>query len=666
MLTPSSSQQYAVIPAVNEDISNIVSVKNNDESNKNSMSFASILDNSRAANKAVNRAKTSSADMLKRQQDKSLHEEEYQTNASEEAASNDKANESSHSDEAGNSKPVDEKKSKDDSNSELKTPENPSKAVPVTAAAALLTIIPTANSLPVTNLQKPIDSVPAPVNPVNGSIAAQAGTVVTPQAGPPRTNGQLTTDVRPVISNKLAVPELPMDPHAAANAAVSGVGQKTQTNSSNISAAANSVPGIPSALVKADTAPAIAVTTDAKSSASSSQSTRIAAEAPQSNNGTANQPAVTAANPSEQTTVPDENALEASAAAAQKASANQLTGIERMLTVGKIESDASSQSKDANIQLAANASPAAGVSNSKASSPHTSETPLHSSPGIQPQTNSIAAAPESPVQDQFVPVTTSSTSISIISKNILVSLGAESTIKADIASPEVNRSSGPVISAEASRIGVSTAVRAETQTSSDSKGQSDHPQNSSENISAGIGPAGSTKSGIDAESAVQSSAPSTPGQQLERARIVDQVTRHLETMKLANGKGELTLQLQPAHLGSIRVTLSKSAAGVTAHILTQSSQVQQAMQGAQEHLRIALESRGITLDKFQISLNQNALQNGQSSFQSAYNTRQESAGQQSQIKSHVFGSAQELNMDAVDNSIAVVSNNTTSRLDYRA
>ena len=146
---------------------------------------------------------------------------------------------------------------------------------------------------------------------------------------------------------------------------------------------------------------------------------------------------------------------------------------------------------------------------------------------------------------------------------------------------------------------------------------------------------------------------------------VDQVTRHLENMKFTNGKGEITMQMQPANLGSLRLTVSKTAEGVTAKIVTGSALVQQAMQGAQSHLRAAMESRGLTLDKLQITLDQNSLQNGQSPFHGMYDAPREQTSPRTSSPSISYGSEINAVPDAIDATLAVVSN-STSRLDYRA
>lgn len=122
------------------------------------------------------------------------------------------------------------------------------------------------------------------------------------------------------------------------------------------------------------------------------------------------------------------------------------------------------------------------------------------------------------------------------------------------------------------------------------------------------------------------SAPTVyPGLTAERARIVEQVTRHLETMRLTNGRGEITLRLQPESLGSLHITVASRADGVMAHIITQTEQVQHVMAAAHEELRTALESKGLRLHGLEVSVGQGAVSDGRTAFGSPYQTPQERA-----------------------------------------
>lgn len=94
---------------------------------------------------------------------------------------------------------------------------------------------------------------------------------------------------------------------------------------------------------------------------------------------------------------------------------------------------------------------------------------------------------------------------------------------------------------------------------------------------------------------------------LDRSEVVDQVTKHLENMRLQNGKGEMAFQLRPDHLGDIRIHISSDREGVIARILTENHPVQQALEGAKETLRQSLEQRGLLLVRFDVALAQGGM-----------------------------------------------------------
>jgi flagellar hook-length control protein FliK len=101
---------------------------------------------------------------------------------------------------------------------------------------------------------------------------------------------------------------------------------------------------------------------------------------------------------------------------------------------------------------------------------------------------------------------------------------------------------------------------------------------------------------------------------VDRYGIVEQVTKQMEAARLASGRGELTLQLQPAHLGSLKVTLSSAPDGVTARIVADSRVAQHALESSKDHLQTALASRGIKLSSLDVSLSGDAASNGRLPF----------------------------------------------------
>jgi flagellar hook-length control protein FliK len=101
---------------------------------------------------------------------------------------------------------------------------------------------------------------------------------------------------------------------------------------------------------------------------------------------------------------------------------------------------------------------------------------------------------------------------------------------------------------------------------------------------------------------------------VDRYGIVEQVARQMETARLASGRGELTLQLQPAHLGSLRVTISSAPDGVSARIVADGRQAQHALESSRDHLQTALAGRGLKLNSLDISLGGDAASNGRLPF----------------------------------------------------
>ena len=102
--------------------------------------------------------------------------------------------------------------------------------------------------------------------------------------------------------------------------------------------------------------------------------------------------------------------------------------------------------------------------------------------------------------------------------------------------------------------------------------------------------------------------------QVDRAHVVEQVTRHLETMRLTNDSGEMRLRLNPHNLGSVQVTIAAHQDGVVARIAVESAQVQQVMEGAKEHLRAGLEARGLRVQSVEVTVTPNMLGDNSAAF----------------------------------------------------
>jgi flagellar hook-length control protein FliK len=186
---------------------------------------------------------------------------------------------------------------------------------------------------------------------------------------------------------------------------------------------------------------------------------------------------------------------------------------------------------------------------------------------------------------------------------------------------------------------------------------------------AGISGVAGTASTVESASGATAGTSST-GTPIDNAQVIAQVTRHIETMRLLNGRGEITLQLQPDHLGSVRMTITNHADGVTAHIVTESSQAQQVMQNAGTQLHTALEARGLRLTAFDVSVG-----NGAANAGAGHGTPQDTP-QDRAMRGFAGTRNSGRNLSAIDEVNAAAPDpvspggagtlSTSSRLDYRA
>jgi flagellar hook-length control protein FliK len=88
----------------------------------------------------------------------------------------------------------------------------------------------------------------------------------------------------------------------------------------------------------------------------------------------------------------------------------------------------------------------------------------------------------------------------------------------------------------------------------------------------------------------------------DRVQIIEQLRERVENIRLEQGRSETTLHLRPDHLGEVHILLSSGREGVSARIVAENFAVQQALEGAKETLRAALENRGLPLVRFEVGL----------------------------------------------------------------
>jgi hypothetical protein len=88
----------------------------------------------------------------------------------------------------------------------------------------------------------------------------------------------------------------------------------------------------------------------------------------------------------------------------------------------------------------------------------------------------------------------------------------------------------------------------------------------------------------------------------ERARVVEQVTRKLDVMRLANGRHETTVHLRPDHLGDLRLTVIADRHDVVTRVVAETAAARDAVMEGREQLRASLEQKGYSLQGLDVSL----------------------------------------------------------------
>ncbi|MCC6729243.1 MAG: flagellar hook-length control protein FliK [Chthonomonadales bacterium] len=89
-----------------------------------------------------------------------------------------------------------------------------------------------------------------------------------------------------------------------------------------------------------------------------------------------------------------------------------------------------------------------------------------------------------------------------------------------------------------------------------------------------------------------------------RARIVDQVLARLDSMRLASGRQEVLLRLDPPHLGELRLTILRHGDAISAHVVAETQAAREALTAGRDDLRSALETRGFSLQQLDVALQQ--------------------------------------------------------------
>jgi flagellar hook-length control protein FliK len=96
-----------------------------------------------------------------------------------------------------------------------------------------------------------------------------------------------------------------------------------------------------------------------------------------------------------------------------------------------------------------------------------------------------------------------------------------------------------------------------------------------------------------------SSAPAIKQSVVQHA-FIPQAAKGL-AMALKQGEGTVTINLKPAHLGSLRVEITMQGSDVTAKLEASSETARQLLIDAQPSLRAALEARGLSVERIDIT-----------------------------------------------------------------
>jgi hypothetical protein len=104
--------------------------------------------------------------------------------------------------------------------------------------------------------------------------------------------------------------------------------------------------------------------------------------------------------------------------------------------------------------------------------------------------------------------------------------------------------------------------------------------------------------------AVAVTTPSQPVDQVAQTNIIHQIVRTAK-IHVFDGGGEMVMRLEPAHLGSIRMSVTADQGVVTAHLRAGTESVRQALEAGIVALRQSLADSGIRVDSISVSVGDN-------------------------------------------------------------
>ncbi len=358
----------------------------------------------------------------------------------------------------------------------------------------------------------------------------------------------------------------------------------------------------------------------------------------------------------------------------------------RLRTVGNASSPAPVAEVPTEILLASNAAANANPTDRSPAAPQNAPAAASSSPTATAQ--NALPAPAAPKPNNVAALTspfdsTASASVSAFSaatQNSGLPTLQNAPFTANSTKTSVNQA---VVTAGIS--GASADVRQAKAGSSGDKSQDEDRSTSDRTIGAaaaiksnGAAEPSASANGAVAAGTVRQTVPAPAAETTlapaDRTKLLSQVNQHLETMRFAEGRGEATFLLNPDSLGSLRISVSAHADGVTARIVAEHAGVRQALEAASEPLRAALENRGLKLHTLDVTTAQGSFADGRGASNHQQAAQQQREAWQDRA---AFGSgsasgqrrpASPANEAATVTPLAAsaVSNKTDARLDYRA
>ena len=117
----------------------------------------------------------------------------------------------------------------------------------------------------------------------------------------------------------------------------------------------------------------------------------------------------------------------------------------------------------------------------------------------------------------------------------------------------------------------------------------------------GVGPFGTLPATAAKQAALNRLTAQAPAlkQSVVQHAFIPQAAKGL-AMALKQGEGTVTINLKPAHLGSLKIEVSMEQGEVTAKLEASSETARQLLTDAQHSLRAALEARGLSVERIDI------------------------------------------------------------------